>query len=325
MMSCLVTGAGGFVGANLTRRLLAAGHRVQALVRPGRRPWRLEGLDGDVCSHAVPLDDLDSVRRTLRSIRPDWVFSLAAHGAYPAQMSSNTMVASNVLGTMSLLDAALAIGFEAFVHTGSSSEYGPKGHAPAETEWLEPNSRYGVTKAAATLLCRQTGRSQRAPIYTLRLYSAYGPWEEPTRLIPRLAVAGLSGNLPPLADPRTARDYVYIDDIVDACLLAASRQGQEPGAVYNVGTGVQTSLREIVELARRQLEIAAQPRWGSMPDRAWDTDVWVANCQLIRTELGWQPTHTLVDGFARTVEWLRDGQGIRDVYERLAGGPGVEG
>jgi len=100
---------------------------------------------------------------------------------------------------------------------------------------------------------------------------------------------------------------VYVDDVVEAYVLAAEHRGQEPGAVYNVGTGVRTTLREIVELTRRLLEVAAEPAWGTLSGRIWDTDVWVSDSRKIRRELGWQPRVTLEDGLRRFADWLRAG------------------
>jgi dolichol-phosphate mannosyltransferase len=141
---------------------------------------------------------------------------------------------------------------------------------------------------------------------TLRLYSVYGPYEDPGRLMPTLILRGLGGGLPPLVSPETARDFVYVEDVCDACVLAASRPGQGPGAVYNVGTGVQTTIREVVDVARRTLDIRAEPAWGAMPPRPWDTNVWVADSRKIRGVLGWRPRHTFEEGFRKMVEWFRD-------------------
>ena len=107
-------------------------------------------------------------------------------------------------------------------------------------------------------------------------------------------------------DPGIARDFVFVEDICEAFLLAAAHQQSERGAVYNVGSGVQTTLREIVDLARRRLDIAAEPAWGSMGDRHWDTEVWVADAEKITRELGWRPRYTLAEGFDRTVKWFID-------------------
>jgi dolichol-phosphate mannosyltransferase len=204
------------------------------------------------------------------------------------------------------------------VNTGSSSEYGFQDHPPAETEPLEPNSHYAITKVAATLFCRYTARSSGAHIPTLRLYSVYGPYEEPTRLLPTLLVRGLRGALPPLVDPDVARDYVYVGDVVDAYLLAATVPNQEVGAIYNVGSSSQTTLREVVDLARRSLGITAAPRWGTLPNRQWDTTVWVADTQRVRSALGWQPRHSLERGFQQFVAWYHAHPALHAHYEQAA-------
>jgi len=300
----LLTGGTGFVGANLVRRLLADGHRVHLLVQPHYTGWRLHGIRSRVRLHPVALDapELDAV---VQRIRPEWVFHLAAHGTYSWQTDVERMVATNIAGTMHLVRACLRAGFAAFVNAGSSSEYGVKPHAPHEREWLDPNSYYAVTKASATLFCRYTAQRERVHMPTLRLYSVYGPWEDPGRLVPMLVLHGLEGRLPPLAAPDVARDYVYADDVSEAFVRAATVAGQEPGAVYNVGSGVQTTLRDIVAIARRVMGIAAEPVWGSMPNRQWDTSVWVADNTAIRAALGWAPSCDLAEGLRRTVEWMR--------------------
>jgi UDP-glucose 4-epimerase len=313
----ILTGATGFIGANLARRLLADGHDVHMLLRPGCSRWRIDGICRHVRVHDVDLADDGGVAAVVRRVRPDWVFNLAAHGAYSWQTQLQAMLTTNVLGTVHLLEAALTTGFEAFVQTGTSSEYGAKDHSPSETEWLEPNSHYAVTKASATLFCRYTGLATGMAVRTLRLYSVYGPWEEPSRLMPTLVVRGLHGDLPSLVSPETARDYVYIDDVVDACIAAATVAGQEPGVVYNVGTGRQTSLREVVDLVRAEMGIAAEPVWGSMAARIWDTDIWIADIDKIRAELGWEPSRSLREGFGLLATWLRDTPDIQALYGSL--------
>jgi dolichol-phosphate mannosyltransferase len=301
----LVTGATGFVGANLARRLVRDGHEVHLLVRPQHAAWRIEALRRDAALHVLALEDGDAVARAVGEVRPEWIFHLAAHGAYSWQTDLEEMTSVNIRGAMNLVTAALRTGFEAFVNTGSSSEYGFKDHAPAESEALEPNSHYAVTKAAATLFARYTAQSRGVHLPSLRLYSVYGPYEDPRRLVPTLIQQGLSGKLPPLVDPDVSRDFVHVDDVVEAYLLAAQTPTGELGAVYNVGTGVATTIREAVDVARRALDIPAQPEWSTMPNRSWDSSVWISDARKIRAQLGWQPRHDFASGFARTVEWFR--------------------
>jgi nucleoside-diphosphate-sugar epimerase len=293
------------VGANLARRLLRDGVDVHCLVRPGHDPWRLEEVRGDVTLHEAELADAGAVAGVVGTVQPEWVFHLAVHGAYSWQTDVDAMVRTNVLGTVALAQACIASGVPVLVNTGSSSEYGRKDHPPAETDWLDPESDYAWTKAAATHACRQWGRRHGRRFVTLRLYTAYGPWEDPGRLVPTLIVHGLGGALPPLTRPETARDWVYVEDVCDAYVRAATRPDVPPGAVLNVGSGVQTSLRDVVEVARQVLGIAQVPRWGAMRDRAWDTSTWVADPRAIATTLGWQARTSLAEGLRRTVEWLR--------------------
>ncbi len=311
----LLTGGTGFIGANLARRLLDDGHDVHLLLRPGHASWRIEEIRARVTVHEADLAEPSGLDATVARIRPDWVFHLAAHGAYSWQTDLERILRTNFLGTVHLVQACVKAGFEGFVHAGSSSEYGLKDHAPAETELLEPNSPYAVAKAAATHFCRLAARERGLSIVTLRLYSVYGPFEEPARLVPTLIVHGLRGDLPPLVAPSVARDFVHVDDAVEAFVRAASRPHQQPGAVYNVGTGLQTTLREVAEHARAVLPICAAPGWGTMEKRSWDTSVWVSDPRLIREKLGWKPALSFPEGLRATVEWLKARPDLLRYYE----------
>jgi nucleoside-diphosphate-sugar epimerase len=324
MKRVIITGATGFVGANLTRRLLQEGYEVNLLVRPGYTSWRLDAIRPDVRLYQVNLEDPSSVASAVAAVRPDWIFHLAAYGAYSSQKDVHRMVNTNILGTINLLQACLETGFESFVNTGSSSEYGFKDRAPAENEWVEPNSHYAVTKASATQFCRYTAQQHGLHVTTLRLYSVYGPYEEPTRLLPTLIACGMTGKLPPLVDGNVARDFVYVDDVNEAYLLAAKRTDVERGAIYNVGTGVQTTIREVVTVARQLMKITAEPEWGSMPDRQWDTNAWVSNNAKLRNELRWEPRNTFEQGFRLMVDWFQQDPTMEGFYQRAIESPAAQ-
>jgi nucleoside-diphosphate-sugar epimerase len=310
----LVTGAAGFVGANLAASLAQAGHEVVAWVRPESPTWRLDHLGDSV--EVVPLDLLDgeAIDSGLRSARPEWIFHLAAHGAYSWQRDAERIMQTNLVATVRLLAACQRQGFAAFVNAGSSSEYGFQDHAPREDELPEPNSDYAVMKAAATLHCRFVAQRDDLHVVTLRLYSVYGPWEEPGRLMPTLVARGLEGKLPPLVSPDTPRDFVSVRDAERAFVQAAERTDLERGGVFNIGSGRQTTLREVVEVARAQLGIAAEPEWGTEPQRSWDAAVWVSDPRKANEELGWEAEDDLATGFARLVEWLRESRSHWDRY-----------
>jgi len=316
MKRVLVTGATGFLGANLVESLIEAGHEVHLLVRDGYQRWRVKHLLPHVQLFNGDLLDEEKLSGQVKSIRPEWIFHLAAYGAYSWQDDLNTVYQTNLHGTINLVEACKKIDFETFINTGSSSEYGPKKKPSSETDQLEPNSYYAITKASATMFCRYTAQRFELPIFTLRPYSVYGPFEQPGRLIPTLIVKGLQAALPTLVQPNIARDYIHCQDVTNAYLFVASiSAGIKPGDVINVGTGVQTRLSEVIDITREIFQINALPVWGSMENRPWDTEQWVAdNAKLC--SLGWVPAHDFRSGYLRTINWFKENQKIVDEIYR---------
>jgi nucleoside-diphosphate-sugar epimerase len=308
----VVTGASGFVGANLVRHLASTGDDVHLLLRPQSKAWRLDGFSA-YQRHDIDLSDTAALTALFNELRPDAVLHLAAYGAYASQADVRFAVRTNVESAIALMEAARAAGVARFLNAGSSSEYGYKDHAPDEYEAVAPNSLYAVTKVAATNYGRYLAASAGFHVTTLRLYSVYGPFEEPTRLIPTLIVRGADGTLPPLVSPATARDYIYVDDVVAA--FAAIRAADiPPGNVYNVGSGRQTSIAEVVALVRDRFGIRDEPQWGTMSAKGWDTDIWIANAKRIGAEVGWRATTPFSEGFERTAAWLMESADRRSFY-----------
>lgn len=316
----LVTGATGFVGANVARRLVAEGHDVHLLLRKktNQFPWRISEISENVKLDFYTPSQAKDIDRVFSEVKPQWVFHLAAHGAYSWQQDKEQILESNYILTSRLLDAAVEHGCESFVNTGTSSEYGEKDHAPKEDEALNPVSYYAATKAGATTLCRYVGGAHKINMPTLRLYSCYGPYEQPNRLMTNLVACGFEGQWPTLVDENCAHDFIYVEDAVDAYLLAAKRrltQSCDPGAIYNVGTGTQTKLKEVVRIAAPLLNIKAKPSFGSMPNRAWDAEVWVCDHAKITDELGWRPKHSFEDGLRKMVDWYRQSPHLHSMYK----------
>ena len=306
----LVTGGGGFVGANVVRRLLEGGAEVHVLLKDDADQWRLEGVRDRLTVHPVDLVDGDAVRSAFARVAPASVFHLATHGAYEHQADARRILETNVIGSANVMEAAAASGARVLVNAGSSSEYGWKRQAMREDDRLEPNSVYAVAKAAQTHLAALFARRGPTAVVTFRLFSVYGPWEEPTRLLPTLIRRARAGEPLEMASPDTARDFVYVDDVVDA-LVDVDRLPAVSGEVFNLGSGVQSTLRDVVAAVQAAVGDRSEVKWGAMPARRWDTDRWQADAAKARTMLGWSAKTTLAAGVAKMAAWMASGSGQR--------------
>ncbi|MBF0619564.1 MAG: NAD-dependent epimerase/dehydratase family protein [Candidatus Omnitrophica bacterium] len=301
----LISGASGFVGACLLRRLVDSNAEVHVLLRPKYKGWRLEDLAGKYTAHTSDLSDARELTVLAERIRPTVIYHLAAYGAYAAQNDAAQCIQTNVQGTWNLLKATAGIEYELFVNTGSSSEYGFKKAPMKEDDALDPASYYAVTKGAQTALCRQFAREYAKPVVTLRPFSVYGPYEEPGRFIPTLLLSLLLRREMNLVSPDIRRDWIYIDDMIDA-YLCIDRLKCHGGEVFNAGTGHQASIRDVAELAAVVTGETPLYKWGAMQDRRWDTDFWVADTTKAGHMLEWSSKVGLQDGLLRTWAWLKN-------------------
>ena len=297
-----LTGATGFVGACLARKLADIGCEIHVLLRPKANTWRLQGLEKQIHYHTGDLNDAEPLRDVVADIQPAIIYHLAVHGAYPSQRDSDQIIHTNFLGTWNLLRACSEVDYKVFVNTGSSSEYGYKPNAMRETDLLEPSSYYAVAKAAQTLVARHMACADRRPINTFRLFSVYGPHEEPTRLIPTIIERALEGKPLEMVSPDTARDFVYVDDVVEA-YLQVGQLTLHCGEIFNIGTGIQSTMRDVVRAVLRATGSKVKVNWGSMPPRPWDTETWVADPSKVRRGLKWTATTSLSQGIEKTVNW----------------------
>jgi nucleoside-diphosphate-sugar epimerase len=307
----LITGAGGFVGANVCRRLVENGEEVHALVRPSTSLWRIADIRDRLHLHQADICDAPRVDEAVKAIRPTIIYHLATRGAYPHQNDEDSILLTNVFGLRNLFRACEDQGFELFVNTGSSSEYGRKAYAMRENDILEPDSYYAVAKAAQSLLSRLYARLHDCPIVTLRLFSVYGPFEEPSRLIPRLITAAANDRPVDMASRRTARDFVFVEDVVDT-FVNIDPLLEIRSEILNVGTGVQSSLQDVVETIEQCSGCSPPVRWGHMEPRPWDSEVWVADVSKLRHLTGNSPRTTLREGLAKTWAWY---QAHPELYE----------
>ena len=309
----LVLGGSGFVGANLFRTLLH--HREDVYAIAARMPaWRLEGLPARNVRQADLLVD-SNLDHLLDDAKPRTIFNCVAYGAYSFETDAQLIYQTNFHFTWRLLSRLESRGIFSYVHAGSSSEYGDNATAPRETDPTAPNSDYAVSKVAAANLLYFFGKKKKLPCVNLRLYSVYGPLEDPSRLIPNVIKMGLAGQYPPFVDPNISRDFVYTDDVSESFIDAAlSLKEEDYGESFNIGTGKKTTIADVASAARELFNIAAKPSF-SMPNRRWDVPDWFANIDKCRQRIGWQPRTEFREGLARTLEWYK-AIGDKERYHR---------
>lgn len=290
----LVAGAGGFVGGHLVRSLLEHRTEVHALVRPGTQLDASMGLT----VHEIDAACTETTRACLLEVRPFAVVNLVrsrrAEGAGLA-----ALVRDNVIAAAVLLDASSLAGCDLFVHVGSSTEYRP-GRGPLHEQTpLEPVSSFGAAKASASLLCRAHAHESGSQVAILRPFQVYGPGDNPRHLVPAAIAAAIDGSELRLA-PSGRRDWVYVEDVAEACVLALARG---TGGEFNVGTGRQWTNAEVVAAVAEACGREIRVRTDETATRPWDRDDWVADRTNVERVLGWQPRHDLQSGLARTVAW----------------------
>ncbi len=302
--SFLITGASGFVGSCLVRKLLDNDQNVMLILRREANLWRIKDVLNNVKVFYSDLSNSDYLEEIFKLYKPDVIYHLAANGAYPKQNDPDQIIKTNILGTWNLIKASLPYEYELFVNTGSSSEYGFKNHTMKETDSIAPFSYYAVTKSTQALLSSYIAKSQKKPIVTFRLFSVYGPYEESTRFIPTLMKSLLNKEDMKLVDPKIARDMIYVDDVVDA-YLQIDKIKKFSGEIFNICSGRQYSIKDIVNKAVKITGESTNFIWGGMTNRSWDTKVWVGDNSKMKQLINWEVLTTLELGLKKTWDWYK--------------------
>ncbi len=304
MKKILITGGAGFVGSNFVHALTKSGDEVNLIVRPESDLWRIESVKSKLQLHTLDLTKAEEIKAFVGNLKPEIILHFAAYGAYPGRPADpQTMILTNILGTANLLEACAETGFKCFINTGSSSEYGEKDHPISEKDLLEPNNLYGVSKAAGTLFCQLIARKTGLPIITARLFSPYGYFEEGGRLMPNLAQAALGDKEFNALSPAAVRDFVFIEDVIDAYMKMINSPDRIKGQIFNIASGKQYSIAEVVAAVEKILNKKIQVTYGKVEAKQREPKMWVADISKAREVLGWSPAHSLEDGLRKYITW----------------------
>jgi UDP-glucose 4-epimerase len=291
-LKVLITGASGFIGHHLCRRLRDEGGNVHATSRRARAP-----LPGGPVWWQADMADPAQARQIFTTVEPHVVFHLAGSvGARPDLDLVLPTYHSLLTSTVNVLLMAAEVGCARVVLAGSLTEPMADEHGPI------PGSPYAAAKWASSAYGRMFQKLYGTPVVILRPFMTYGPAQASTKLIPSVALSLLRGAAPMVSSGKTKADWVYIDDVVDGFMRAASIPGIE-GRTVDLGTGTLVSVREVVarlaKIARTQVEL----QFGALPDRPAENEI-VANTAMASELLGWTATTPLDSGLRQTFDWF---------------------
>ena len=315
-MKVLVTGADGFIGSHLAEALVRNGHSVKALVMynfESSRGW-LDQCSPDVLSAIeVVHGDVRDGGGVMQMVEgTDAILHLAALIGIPYSYAApESYVATNVLGTLNLLQAARRFGIQHFVHTSTSEVYGSAQYVPIdEFHPIQAQSPYAASKVAADQLALSFWRSFETPVTVLRPFNTYGPRQSLRAVIPTVIAQLMNGSAKVnLGSTATSRDLTYVSDTVNA-FVAAIGNPAVLGEVVNLGTSSEVSIAELVEIIANLMSCEYEIYLDSERVRPEGSEVdrLVSNNEKARRMLGWKPELSgrqgLIAGLARTIEWF---------------------
>jgi len=307
----LVTGGAGFIGGTVVKRLVDSG--VEVTVLDDLSTGRAEAVAGAATLVHGSVTEFDTVRNLVA--RHSRVFHLAARGIVASTRNPREDFETNVAGTLNVLLAAREFGIERLVHASSASIYGNPRTVPInEDDLFVPLSPYAVSKLSGEQYCLAFYESYAVPVAVVRYSNVYGPGQRPgnpySGVVTKFMARALARR--PLSihgDGQQTRDFTFIEDAVDATLIAGEHPRAE-GEVFNVGTGIETSVAALAQAIGSVLGLRTEVEHIDRRD-VDNIRRRVMNIEKIRRMLRWSPQTTLEAGLQLTAEWFGEGSGAR--------------
>lgn len=309
----LITGASGFIGSQLTERLVQAGAHVRALIHyNSRNDWGLlELLAADVREQvdilAGDITDGALVRQAVRGC--DVVFHLGALIAIPySYQAPRQFIDTNVVGTLNVLQACLEANIEKIVHTSTSETYGTARYTPIDEDHpLQGQSPYSASKIGADKLAESFYCSFDLPVATIRPFNTFGPRQSARAVIPTIISQALTGETIKLGLLTPVRDLTFVEDTVSGFIKVAESD-HSIGEVINIGTGRGVTMGELAETIIKMFDADKHIVTDEERLRPEKSEVMALICDNAKAKklLGWEPEYTLEQGLSLTIDYIRD-------------------
>ena len=306
MSNILITGAGGFIGANLVHDLINTKAQIHILIKKESNLWRLNNIISKCYVHFVDISKIKEVENVISEIKPETVYHCATYGVYPNQKDTQKIDQTNLIGTKNLVSSlAKNTDLKRLVNLGSVFEYGSKPGLIKETDSVQGLDHYSKSKILQTKMIEDFSQQHNLPAVTLRVFTVYGNFEEPGRLISDIMIAIIKKNPIKILSSSSIRDFIYINDVIDALKKISVKPGIN-GEIFNVGSGRASSVENIVNLVCNITDTDSEVIWQDKNDREHDKagTKGYANIQKIE-KIGWKPKISLEDGLEKTYEWFK--------------------
>ena len=303
MRRCIViTGATGFIGSAVTAELLARGHHVTVLTRPGSDVSRL--IKSSDCQ-VIRSEFLsgEAIRQTLGRTAPDTFIHCAWRGVGGAERNASWQITGNLRLTLDALELAKAVGCRHWLSLGSQAEYGNANRQIKEDSPLNPTTLYGRAKLLAGQAALAYCEAEGIRGAVLRVFSTYGPGDSPGWFVPYIIREFLAGRSPALTKCEQVWDYLYVTDAAKAIVSAVENQIT---GVFNLGSGRAQSLRTVVEMIRDELSTEIGAEYGAVPYRPDQVMHLEADISSLVEATGWNPLTPLNFGLRTTIAFEKE-------------------
>ena len=301
-MRIFLTGATGFIGSHLLRRLVAQGHQVHCLVRPGSSLERIRDLRDAFITVEGDLSDSGRLRSILKALKPEAAIHLAWY-AVPGRYWEAPENLDCVKFSLGLAERLVETGCRRLVVAGSCAEYDWRyGYLSEDRTPCGPQTLYGASKHGLRLMLEKYGLNTGLEVAWPRFFFLYGPSESPQRLASSVIRSLLDGKPALCSNGQQMRDFLYIEDAAAAvcAILESSLKGP-----INVASGVPVSVRNFVDRIASQIGSPGQVRYGAIPTDPAEPSLLVGDNQRLTTQTPWVPKVTLEEGIRRTIEWWK--------------------
>ena len=312
MNDVIITGATGFIGSNLCRQLSKNKTDVHIFTTSKSNFWRLNDIITKIHVHTVDLVKHSQVQKKILEINPKYIFHCASYGVHPKELIFQKMVNVNINGTRNLLDATSELSnFKKFINLSSYFEYSHKQDKLKESDLTQPITLYGISKLLQTNLVRYYSLKKNIPSVNLRIFTPYGKFDEPGRLINSIMLSIINKKNIILFSKNSKRDFIHVDDVISA-LIHSAKSKFSNSEIFNIGSGNSYSVEKIVNLCKKLINDSNTKIIWKIKHREFDLlggGGYSDNTKTIKN-LNWKPKISLEAGLQMSHKWYKMNHGL---------------